>query len=64
MAFRVLETAIEPRTTVDAGLCWSKGERWKELLFTEEQPFLPGEAGEAWLRKKEAYRKMKAEGKI
>jgi D-proline reductase (dithiol) PrdB len=64
MAFRLLETATAPRTTVDAGLRWSKGQRWKDLIFTPEQPFLPGEAGEAWLKKKEAYRKMKAEGKI
>jgi D-proline reductase (dithiol) PrdB len=53
-------------------MCWnwrspclrSKGERWKDLVFTKEQPFLPGEAGEEWLKKKEAYRRMKAEGKI
>jgi D-proline reductase (dithiol) PrdB len=64
MAFRVLETATAPRTTVEAGLRWSKGQRWKDLIFTEEQPFLPGQAGEEWLKKKEAYRRMKAEGKI
>ena len=64
MAFRLLETADRPQTTRDAGLRWSKGQRWKDLIFTPEQPFLPGEAGEAWLKKKEAYRKMKAEGKI
>jgi len=63
-AFRLLETANRPRTTLEAGLQWSKGQRWKDLIFTPEQPFLPGEAGEAWLKKKEAYRKMKAEGKI
>lgn len=64
LAFRVLETASEPRTTVEAGLRWSKGQRWKDLIFTKEQPFLPGEAGEEWLKRKEAYRRMKAEGKI
>lgn len=64
MAFRLLETATAPCTTVDAGLAWSNGQRWKDLVFTEEQPFLPGEAGEAWLRKKELYRQLKAEGKI
>ncbi len=64
MAFRVLETATAPRTTVEAGLLWSKGQRWKELVFSEAQPFLPGEAGEAWLKRKDAYRQLKAEGKI
>ena len=64
MAFGLLETATEPRTTLEAGLRWSKGERWKDLIFTAEQPFLPGEAGEAWLKRKEAYRQLKAEGKI
>lgn len=64
MAFQLLETATAPRTTREAGLAWSRGQRWKDLIFTEEQPFLPGEAGEAWLRKKEAYRRLKAEGKI
>jgi D-proline reductase (dithiol) PrdB len=64
LAFHVLETAAAPQTTVEAGLRWSKGERWKDLVFTKEQPFLPGEAGEEWLKKKEAYRRMKAEGKI
>ena len=64
MAFHLLETATAPRTTRDAGLVWSKGQRWKDLIFTEEQPFLPGEAGDAWLKKKEAYRKLKSEGKV
>jgi hypothetical protein len=64
MAFRLLETATAPRTTGEAGLLWSKGQAWKDLVFTEEQPFLPGEAGEAWLKKKEAYRQLKAEGKV
>lgn len=64
LAFHVLETEAAPQTTVEAGLRWSKDERWKDLVFTKEQPFLPGEAGEEWLKKKEAYRRMKAEGKI
>ena len=63
-SFQLLETATAARTTVNAGLAWSKGQRWKDLVFTEEQPFLPGKAGEAWLKKKEAYRQLKAEGKV
>ena len=64
MALALLEGATRPKTTIEAGLRWSQGERWKELIFTEEQPFLPGEAGEAWLARKQAYRQLKAEGKI
>lgn len=64
MAFALLETSTAPRTTREAGIAWSKGQRWKDIIFTEAQPFLPGEAGEAWLRKKEAYRRLKAEGKV
>ncbi len=64
MALRLLETASASQTTVEAGLRWSQGEGWKDRVFSEEQPFLPGEAGEAWLKKKEAYRQMKAEGKL
>ena len=52
------------QTTVDAGYAWSKGQRWKDLIFTPEQPFLPGEAGENWLKRKELYRQLKAEGKL
>lgn len=63
-AFRVLETATAPRTTIDAGLRWSQGEEWKDLVFTEERPFLPGESGENWLKRKELYRQLKAEGKV
>ena len=63
-AFRLLETAPTARTTVEAGLVWSRGDAWKDRVFSEEQPFLPGEAGEAWLKKKEAYRQLKAEGKV
>ena len=42
----------------------ARANAWKDLVFTEEQPFLPGEAGEAWLKRKALYRQMKAEGKI
>jgi hypothetical protein len=64
MALNLLETATAPRTTVDAGLRWSGGEVWKDLVFTEAQPFLPGESGERWLQRKEAYRQLKAQGKV
>lgn len=63
-ALSLLESAEAPRTTVEAGLRWSDGERWKQLIFSEEQPFLSGEAKEAWMARKEQYRKLKAEGKV
>jgi hypothetical protein len=63
-ALRLLETATAPRTTVEAGYRWSGGEDWKEKVFTEERPFLSGEAKERWLARKEAYRRLKAEGKL
>lgn len=63
-ALSLLETAEAPRTTLEAGLRWSDGERWKQLIFSEEQPFLSGEAKEAWMARKEQYRKLKAEGKV
>lgn len=63
-ALCLLETAEQGRTTVEAGYRWSDGEEWKELVFTEERPFLSGKAKEAWLARKEKYRQLKAEGKL
>ena len=48
MAFQLLETATAPRTTREAGLAWSKGQRWKDLIFTEEQPFSYTNEERAW----------------
>ena len=64
MALDLLETAIEPRTTVQSPFGWSDDESWKEKIFTKEQPFLEGEAYDRWMRGKELYRKLKAEGKV
>ncbi len=61
MGLRLLETASGPRTTHEAGLRWSKGEQWKELIFTQEQPFLSGEAHEKRMARKALYRKLKTE---
>jgi hypothetical protein len=63
MALRLLETAREPRTTLTAPLSWPGGEKWKETIFTEEQPFLEGEAYDNWMAAKKRYRKLKDEGK-
>ncbi len=63
-ALTLLESATAPRTTWDAGVRWSQGEEWKALVFTEARPFLTGDAEKAWLERKEAYRRLKAEGKL
>ena len=63
-ALSLLESAETGQTTVEAGLQWSGGEEWKELVFTEERPFLSGDAKDEWLARKEAYRQLKAEGKV
>jgi D-proline reductase (dithiol) PrdB len=64
MALDLLVTATEPRTTVVAPLEWPGGVAWKDTIFTEEQPFLEGEAYDNWMAAKEAHRKRKqAEGR-
>lgn len=64
IGFKLLERAFVPRTTVQTPFRWSRGEKWKELVFTEEQPFQSPEAKRKWLERKEQYRKLKAEGKV
>ena len=56
--------AFAPRTTLQTPFRWSQGEAWKDLVFTPEQPWKSGEVEQDWLRRKEAYRKLKAEGKV
>ena len=63
-ALDLLETAPGPRTTVEASVVWSGGTRWMDLIFTEAQPFLQGEALENWERTKEKYRELKQKGEI
>ena len=62
-ALGLLETAEGPNTTVCAPYNWSGGEKWKELIFTQEQPFQDPDEEREWKRKKELYRMLKAEGK-
>jgi len=64
MALALLESARAPRSTREAGYAWSKGEGWKNLVFTEEQPYQSGEVEKAWLERKEKYRQLRAEGKV
>jgi D-proline reductase (dithiol) PrdB len=64
LALSLLETAEAPRTTGVAPYRWPGGEHWKDTIFTEEQPFLEGEAYDNWIKAKERYRKLKQEGKV
>ncbi len=64
MALDLLADAKGPRTTEEAGMVWSKGEEWKRLIFTEEQPFQDNEAKAQWETRNNEYRRLKAEGKI
>ena len=63
LGFKLLERAFVPRTTVQTPFKWSGGDAWKDLIFTQAQPFLDAEDEKAWLERKEHYRKLKAEGK-
>jgi D-proline reductase (dithiol) PrdB len=59
IALGLLETADEPATTVVAPYTWPDGEKWKDTIFTKEQPFLEGEAYDNWMAAKERYRQQK-----
>ena len=63
-ALDLLENATQPQTTVDAGYAWSQGDDWKATVFTPEQPYLSGDAEQAWLDRKEAYRRLKRDGDL
>ena len=64
MALDLLETAPGPMTTRQAPYQWAKGDRWKELVFTAEQPWQNEEVKAKWLARKEEYRRLRAEGKV
>ncbi len=64
LAMDLLETAVEPQTTVTVPFEWSKGDAWKRLIFTDERPFLEGEHYDKWMQGKEHYRQLKEEGKV
>ena len=58
-ALDLLETATQPRTTVTMPLIWTKGEAWKDTVFTVDQPFLSGEQVKNWEARKQRYREQK-----
>ncbi len=61
---KLLERAFLPRTTVQTPYRWSRGDDWKDLILTPEQPFQTPDGEKEWLARKELYRKLKAEGKV
>ena len=58
-ALNLLEEAVTPRTTKEAGYKWSKGDDWKRLIFTEEQPFQDEQAKIEWEARNKEYRRLK-----
>ena len=58
-ALALLETAVQPRTTEVSPFSWPQGDDWKSKIFTDEQPFLEGEAYDNWMAAKEKYRREK-----
>lgn len=63
-ALDLLENAKAPRTTVAPALSWSKGDAWKRLVFTAEQPWQDPETHAKWLARKDEYRRLKGEGRL
>jgi len=59
-ALDLLETAEAPRATVTMPLVWTKGEAWKDTVFTVDQPFLSSEQVKNWEARKQRYRDQKA----
>jgi hypothetical protein len=60
----LLENASEPGVLVQSPYAWSAGEKWKDLIFTPEQPFLEGEAYDNWMAAKQKYREKRATGEL
>ncbi len=64
MGLDLLVSATVPGTTVEPPYVWSEDASWKDKVFTQEQPFLDAETTEKWLARKQAYRELKATGKL
>ncbi len=60
-ALDLLESARTPRSTVAMPLAWSKGEAWKDSVFTAEQPFLSQDQVKNWETRKQRYRDQKTQ---
>jgi hypothetical protein len=60
----LLVNAAGPGTTIVAPYEWSADHRWKDKVFTKEQPFLDPDATKKWLARKDQYRALKATGTL
>jgi D-proline reductase (dithiol) PrdB len=63
LGLELLERATAPGTTVVAPYTWGD-DTWKATCFTKERPFLDEASTERWLEHKQAYRDLKAGGKV
>ncbi len=63
-ALDLLSNAKAPRTTVAPSYQWSKGDDWKRLVFSEEQPWQDPDTKAKWLARKDEYRRLKSEGQV
>jgi len=63
LGLELLESARAP-VTVTTPYRWGPDESWKVKCFTKERPFLNVDGTEKWLRRKEAYRGLKSEGRV
>lgn len=59
---RLHELAAAGKIRDVAPFTWSKGDAWKGLVFTEEQPYLEGEVAEEWGEAMERYQAVKDSG--
>ena len=62
IALEMLESADKPGSTVVAPYAWPAGDHWKRTIFTDEQPFLEGEAYDNWMAAKKRYKEQKFKG--
>ena len=64
MGLDLLVSATAPGATLQTPYVWSEDMSWKDKVFTKEQPFQDPETTKTWLARKQAYRELKAAGKI
>lgn len=55
----LLESATSARSIVEAPFVWGEDTSWKKLIFSDERPFLEGDAYDDWMAAKKKYREQK-----